>query len=419
MSKQDEKALEGEIVKPNKKAKKRTPKTRAVTHRASSTIVAGVTTAQLRVALETQTEQRKLIHDFIQKHLVPGVDYGTIAGEGKKSGKKFESGAVLFKPGQEKIFSLFSLTSELEKDVETMEMLDNISNLVAYKCNVFRAGKKITEGRGAAQVGDKGRDVNSTIKIAEKRARMDACLSLGFSEYFTQDLEDPEYKRQAEAAKQRIEAEEAAKAAASTSERYTLSKRLKEAGFNSADQQLKVLEANGITKPKKLTSAQARGMIYKLVNNQYEIPDVVIEEIGSDEEIAADILNADPGEQTDEPEPQEAPPEPELVVDDQFKEAVLERYGQIGFNSSGKIWFLKHAVGKPFSDFPALTDDDWRNVYSLVMDILEGKVEPEPHYFEGGGRDNEQQLPVDFSESKKNQPVMEPPTSGRRKAAAK
>ena len=28
------------------------------------------------------------------------------------------------------------------------------------------------------------------IKIAEKQARMDACLTLGFSEYFTQDLDD-------------------------------------------------------------------------------------------------------------------------------------------------------------------------------------------------------------------------------------
>jgi hypothetical protein len=72
--------------------------------------------------------------------------------------------------------------------------------VVAYKAIVMMNGQPVAEGRGASSVAEKtgksydnqpGRvDYNAVVKIAEKRARMDACLSLGFSEFFTQDLED-------------------------------------------------------------------------------------------------------------------------------------------------------------------------------------------------------------------------------------
>lgn len=144
---------------------------------------------QLRGAVKQQSTQRKIIKEFVQDQLVEGIDFGVIEGDTKKGGK-FKSKPVLMKPGQEKIFSLFGLTNECHRDDESLEMLSNVTNLVAYKCIVYRNNQKIAEGRGAAQVGEKSRDVNSTIKMAEKRARMDACLSLGFSEFFTQDLDD-------------------------------------------------------------------------------------------------------------------------------------------------------------------------------------------------------------------------------------
>jgi hypothetical protein len=147
-----------------------------------------MSTKNLQRQVDKMTEQRRVIAEFVKDHLKEGTDYGTI-----QSGS-FKSKPTLYKPGQEKIFSLFGLVSELVRDQETLDMLSEVTNLVAYKCNVYKNNIKVAEGRGAAVIGDLKRDANSTIKIAEKRARMDACLTLGFSEYFTQDLEDPEYR---------------------------------------------------------------------------------------------------------------------------------------------------------------------------------------------------------------------------------
>lgn len=145
-----------------------------------------MTTAQLKASTKKAHEQRTIITAYVHDHLVKGVDYGQI-GNFKKD--------VLFKPGQEKIFSLMNLTSRLEKDADTIDMIGAGAGVIAYICRVYRKGEEIAQGRGAAKVGENGRDINSTIKIAEKRARMDACLSLGFSEFFTQDLDDPEYQK--------------------------------------------------------------------------------------------------------------------------------------------------------------------------------------------------------------------------------
>jgi hypothetical protein len=83
----------------------------------------------------------------------------------------------------EKIFSLFGIISTLERDVETVEMVSK-PGVIAYKCKLYRNGTFVGEGRGACDVAERGR-VNDAIKIAEKRARMDA---------FTQDLEDLGYE---------------------------------------------------------------------------------------------------------------------------------------------------------------------------------------------------------------------------------
>lgn len=151
-------------------------------------LVSSMSATDLTKAVKKMTELRKIIKEFVVENLDQGVDYGIIEAT-SKSGKKFLSKPTLFKPGQEKIFSLFALTSECVPDWDTWKMLGEPKGTVALICNVYKNGVKITEGRGTAVVGEKQRDGNSTTKIAQKRARMDACLSLGFSEYFTQDLD--------------------------------------------------------------------------------------------------------------------------------------------------------------------------------------------------------------------------------------
>jgi hypothetical protein len=136
----------------------------------------------LQASVDLEKTNRDIIKRFVSDQLVKGTDYGNIVG----------SKPTLLKPGMEKIFSLMHLKSRLVKDTETYEMLGSTPGMVCYKAVLYQigTGEEVAEGRGAAQVGDKKRDANATIKIAEKRARMDACLSLGFSEFFTQDLED-------------------------------------------------------------------------------------------------------------------------------------------------------------------------------------------------------------------------------------
>ena len=151
---------------------------------------------QLKQAAGLEADRRRVIREFVRSQLEKDKDYGTIPMRGR-NGLVSQSKPVLFKSGMEKIFSLFNVVSTLEKDTETIEMVGK-PGVIAYKCTLTRTGQFIGEGRGAAEIAEKGR-VNDAIKIAEKRARMDACLNLGFSEYFTQDLEDfPEYQEPVE-----------------------------------------------------------------------------------------------------------------------------------------------------------------------------------------------------------------------------
>lgn len=232
-------------------------------------LTSAMSSADLRKAVKLMNEQRKIISKFISENLVEGTDYGSIEGE-TKSGRKFVGKPTLFKPGMEKILSLFGLASELEKDTETLEMLANRQNVVAYKCIIMRNGQKIAEGRGAATVGDMGRDVNSTIKIAEKRARMDACLSLGFSEYFTQDMDDPDYKQPKS---QKSTAPAPTKQAVTDKQRKMLFKLMNSCGINDPEEMKLTLRLNGYPDSTKLMERkQASEMIDKLVRDEFARP---------------------------------------------------------------------------------------------------------------------------------------------------
>jgi hypothetical protein len=209
-----------------------------------------MTTAQLKASTRKAQEQRAIITTYVRDHLVKGVDYGQI-GTFKKE--------VLFKPGQEKIFSLMNLTSRLEKDSDTIDMIGDGAGVVAYICRVYRKGEEIAQGRGAAKVGENSRDINSTIKIAEKRARMDACLSLGFSEFFTQDLEDPEYRNTNNVAAN----QNGLSGPATDKQRTLISKKLEELGVDSEDQKDYLILEFGVEIP--LTKEDASLVIGELL----------------------------------------------------------------------------------------------------------------------------------------------------------
>lgn len=157
--------------------------------------------------LEQVSAQLQAIDNFqvvVQKTLKVDQDYGTIPGTNKPT---------LLKPGAEKILMLMGLTSEYEI-VDKVEEYDKGFFAYTVKSKLFKNGQLITEGFGSANTKEtryqlkewsdeenkkvwngKFQDaytlVNTVLKMAKKRAQVDAALTIGsLSNIFTQDIED-------------------------------------------------------------------------------------------------------------------------------------------------------------------------------------------------------------------------------------
>lgn len=146
------------------------------------------TPKQLRAQMTRAKEIRSIIDEYIKNNMIVDKDYGSITIGGKKSKPS------LFKPGAEKFCELFKLRPVFRKDTETLDMLGNTPGLIAYLCELIDTqGRVVGEGRGTSSVDPNGKDfdINKAVKIAEKRAQIDAVLRTGgLSDFFTQDMED-------------------------------------------------------------------------------------------------------------------------------------------------------------------------------------------------------------------------------------
>lgn len=157
-------------------------------------------------------EQRKLLKEFVSSQLHRDSDYGVIPGTKKNS---------LYKPGAEKIRSLFGLTVKLDNTAQILEKSENFA-MFTYKAQVFKGDQLIAECEGSAnsqeqkykerkvwRYSEKERkkveirestpifDVLNTLqKMSQKRAFVGAIiLAVGASDFFTQDIDDPEDAR--------------------------------------------------------------------------------------------------------------------------------------------------------------------------------------------------------------------------------
>jgi len=141
--------------------------------------------------IEIEQAKRDLLKKYIANNLVEGIDYGVIEIESKRTGKTYKSKPTLFKAGSEKFVSLMHLRPVFKRDDETWEMTGKKSGLFCYLCHLVNAkGEIVGEGRGSCDVTEK-KSANEAIKLAEKRAQLDATLRTGgLSDFFTQDLED-------------------------------------------------------------------------------------------------------------------------------------------------------------------------------------------------------------------------------------
>lgn len=158
----------------------------------------------LAAQLETYSQTRGMLVDWLFNHLVAGTDYMLIHRKrrGEPCSKRGDAAssrcpecggkATLCKPGSEKLCGLLRLRPRFSRDDETWQMLGATPGVLAYKCELVTAGGTVVaEGRGARAITLDGDDVNKTIKMAAKSAQTDAVLRCaGLSEIFTQDLED-------------------------------------------------------------------------------------------------------------------------------------------------------------------------------------------------------------------------------------
>jgi len=118
--------------------------------------------------------------------LRPNADYGNIAGN-----------TVLFKSGAEKIIWILGLRTEFEI-INAVEDFENGFFAYTVKCKLYRGDTIITEGLGHANTKERNRikkdpytEANAVLKMAEKRALVDAAIHAGvLSDIFTQDIED-------------------------------------------------------------------------------------------------------------------------------------------------------------------------------------------------------------------------------------
>lgn len=137
-----------------------------------------------------EIEQFKLVQNFIKSHMKEGEDFGKIPGSPKPS---------LFKAGAEKLCSLYDLSIHIDilERVENWE--DGFFHYLA-KCILInrRNGEIAAEGVGSCnnREGKYSKQnpynmVNTILKMAKKRALIDAVLSATrISGIFTQDIED-------------------------------------------------------------------------------------------------------------------------------------------------------------------------------------------------------------------------------------
>lgn len=131
----------------------------------------------------------KEFQEIVRSQFVQGRDYGIIPGTGSKP--------TMLKPGAEKLIMLLGLSSTYEI-VESTRDFDKGFFQYQIKCTLKKGDLVITEGIGAANTkerkyvrADSFTMDNTVLKMAKKRAMVDAALLVGaLSDIYTQDIED-------------------------------------------------------------------------------------------------------------------------------------------------------------------------------------------------------------------------------------
>lgn len=137
---------------------------------------------KMRQKLEEYEAIKNVIIEYVNNNFHPEIDFGQTDSRSEKK--------TLKKPGAEKLCRMFNTHPTWLRDTDSWESSGKPAGTIFLICRIIdnETGQIIGEGRGAAKIGETGRDANKTVKIAEKRAIVDAALyTFMLSEFFTQD----------------------------------------------------------------------------------------------------------------------------------------------------------------------------------------------------------------------------------------
>ena len=168
-----------------------------------------LTPAESALVSEDQYERAKkhfeLMKKFISEQLTQGEDYGYMVVTDKRTGEKriISDKPILFKSGAEKLLALLQLTPVW--DIKEVEDWDKPFFLYKVTCTLVSrsTGRAIAEGHGIASSKEKKYQSdkvdpydlpNTLLKMAKKRALVDAILQAGAGFFFVweQEAEDEE-----------------------------------------------------------------------------------------------------------------------------------------------------------------------------------------------------------------------------------
>jgi len=141
-------------------------------------------------------KRRQSFRDWLLAHMIEGVHYGYPPGcKPRHTDKKqWQSKPTLYKAGALLLIDLLRIRPRFEADMTAWQQLGSPDKTFVMRCELVhpQTGEILGEGRGVFAVGEKQMGSNSAVKMAEKRALVDAVINTVAvcADLFTQGLDD-------------------------------------------------------------------------------------------------------------------------------------------------------------------------------------------------------------------------------------
>jgi len=170
--------------------------------------------AQLGPVLQEYDDRRNFFRKWLLSHLQEGIHYGfppgcevkldadgNILQYNKKKGgyvmvpkAQWRAHPSLYKAGALLLVDLLKLKPTFDADDAAWKQLGSKEGTFVFRCTLYdpASGKALGEGRGIFAVGEKYMEANPAIKMAQKRALVDAVINTVAvcADLFQQDMED-------------------------------------------------------------------------------------------------------------------------------------------------------------------------------------------------------------------------------------